>query len=161
APHTTITAGPSGLTTSTTARFEFTSTEPGRFECLLDTAPFAPCGSPFPTPVLGIGPHHFEVRAIDAGGTRDPPPAVRAWTVTTLVPPRISITAAGVRPIKASQLTTVRGTAISPLGVTMVRVSLRRSGEQRTPGEPPVCRFVSLQTGRVIRNPCVVPPFRR
>jgi hypothetical protein len=50
-------------------RFFFTASEPVTFTCSLDTAPFAPCTSPFTTPTLPIFTSHtFRVRATDALG---------------------------------------------------------------------------------------------
>jgi CSLREA domain-containing protein len=80
-PQTTITAGPPATTTSTTARFEFTSTEQGSlFECSLDGSGFVPCSSPV-TYTVGTGSHQFQVRARDAAGNVDGSPASSSWTV--------------------------------------------------------------------------------
>jgi hypothetical protein len=50
-------------------RFFFTTGESATFTCSLDRAPFAPCVSPFTTPVLPIfSSHTFEVRATDQAG---------------------------------------------------------------------------------------------
>ena len=63
------------------ARFGFGS-EPGAgFECRLDGAAFAPCGSPQAYAGLPDGAHRFEVRARDALGNVDGSPAQRNWTV--------------------------------------------------------------------------------
>ena len=48
-PETTITSGPSGVTNSTAARFEFTQADAhpsSRFECKLDAGEWAACNSP-------------------------------------------------------------------------------------------------------------------
>jgi hypothetical protein len=80
-PETTIVSGPDGPVISTSATFEFSSSEDGsNFECSLDGAPFAPCGSPASYTALAAGGHHFEVRAIDPAGNVDPTPAARDWT---------------------------------------------------------------------------------
>jgi PKD repeat protein len=80
-PETTITAGPSGTTSSTSAIFEFIANEPATFECSLDTAPFAACGSPASYTALAEGSHTFRVRSTDTAGNVDPTPAERSWTV--------------------------------------------------------------------------------
>jgi hypothetical protein len=50
-------------------RFFFTASEPAAFACALDSAAFAPCTSPFTTPVLPIfSSHTFRVRATDQVG---------------------------------------------------------------------------------------------
>ena len=62
---TRITSGPSGITNDTSPTFAFTNS-PGTnvgFACSLDSAGFADCTSPFSTPLLVDGPHHFEVFA--------------------------------------------------------------------------------------------------
>ena len=85
-PDTTITSGPEeGSTISGfTASFEFSSDEPGSFECELDDAGFGPCNSPYTTQFLENGPHTFRVRAIDEVENVDPTPASRTFTVDAL-----------------------------------------------------------------------------
>jgi hypothetical protein len=93
APETTITATPQNPTSSSSASFSFTSTEPGSFQCQLDGGGYATCTSPQNYTNLGNGSHTFEVRAIDALGNFDPTPASYAWTID-MVAPDTSITAA-------------------------------------------------------------------
>jgi thermitase len=85
---TTITAGPSGTVSSTTARFEFSSSESGAtFQCSLDNSAFEPCTSPKEYTSLSGGSHTFRVQAVDAAGkVIDPTPANRTWTVDTSAP---------------------------------------------------------------------------
>ena len=83
APQTTITSGPRGKTRKRSASFGFDADEAGsRFECSLDGAKFAPCGSPQRWGRLGRGAHELMVRAIDSSGNGDPTPARRTWKVT-------------------------------------------------------------------------------
>ena len=81
-PDTTITAGPSGTTSSTTATFEFSSSEAAStFACSLDGAAFTSCSSPKGYSGLAAGQHTFSVQATDAAGNTDETAASRAWTV--------------------------------------------------------------------------------
>jgi RNA polymerase sigma factor (sigma-70 family) len=83
APDTTL-SGPSGVTSDNTPTFDFNSSESGSsFECRLDSAAWASCGSPDTLAALPDGPHNFEVRAIDAAGNTDPTPANGIFTVST------------------------------------------------------------------------------
>ncbi|HTQ68510.1 MAG TPA: kelch repeat-containing protein [Solirubrobacteraceae bacterium] len=83
-PDTTIDSGPSGIVSSTSASFVFSSSEAGStFQCRLDSAEFSVCTSPNALSALADGSHTFEVRAIDAAGNVDPTPASRTWTVST------------------------------------------------------------------------------
>jgi len=65
------------------------------FEGRLDGAAFAPITSPKIYSSLALGPHVFEVRAIDASGNPDVTPALFAWTVDA--PPETAITSAAGR----------------------------------------------------------------
>jgi hypothetical protein len=93
-PETTITSGPSGSTASRDAAFSFTSSEPGTFECSLDSAAFATCTSPAAYHSLADGPHTFAVRATDAAGNVDATPATQSWTVAFPAPANDAFAAA-------------------------------------------------------------------
>jgi hypothetical protein len=91
-PITTITGGPSGLTSDTTPTFTFKSNESGStFQCKVDGGSFGACGSPRTTPALGDGSHTFSVRAIDHAGNVDASPASRSFVVDAR-PPNTTIT---------------------------------------------------------------------
>lgn len=86
-PDTTITGGPSGSVSSTSATFTFTASEAGSaLACQLDGGGFFACASPQAYTGLAQGPHTFDVRATDVFGNTDPSPASRAWTVDTVAP---------------------------------------------------------------------------
>ncbi|WP_309896263.1 adventurous gliding motility protein AgmC [Archangium sp.] len=101
APNTVIVSGPTGLTRSTSATFEFSveTPEPGvTYECKLDTeADFSSCTNPRTFSNLAQGPHTLQVRAVDAVGNADATPASRTWTVDTVAPaaPVVSAPASG------------------------------------------------------------------
>jgi len=81
----TIDSGPSGPT-SASPSFGFSSSEGGSsFECRLDAAGFQPCTSPKSYSGLTLGPHSFDVRAIDPVGNTDASPASRAFSVDPAV----------------------------------------------------------------------------
>jgi large repetitive protein len=87
APDTSITAGPTGTVTATSASFSFSATEAGSsYQCALDSAAFAACSSPKSYSVA-TGSHTFRVRALDAAGNSDATPATRTWTVQAPAPP--------------------------------------------------------------------------
>lgn len=86
APDTTITAAPSGETGPDVA-VAFDGSEPGTFQCRLDTEPWRGCGSPHALSGLAVGGHTLAVRAIDQAGNADPTPASASWTVTAPAPP--------------------------------------------------------------------------
>lgn len=87
APDTSISSGPSGTTRSTSANFGFVASEAvSRFECSLDGAAFAACSSPKAYSGLTSKAHSFRVRAVDRAGNVDGTPAVRNWTVDTVIP---------------------------------------------------------------------------
>jgi hypothetical protein len=87
APQTSITAGSSTPTNSTSASLSFSSDEAGStFECRLDGGAWASCSSPKAYSSLPDGSHTFEVRAIDTAGNVDATPASRTWTIDTAAP---------------------------------------------------------------------------
>ncbi len=88
APDTSITAGPSGPTSTSRPSWSFTSTEAGStFTCQLDTGAAAACSSPYTPPAdLTDGQHVLTVTASDAAGNADPTPATRTVTVDAATP---------------------------------------------------------------------------
>ncbi|HEV3378993.1 MAG TPA: right-handed parallel beta-helix repeat-containing protein, partial [Thermoleophilaceae bacterium] len=82
APQTTIDSGPDAVTVSTSAKFGFSSNEPGvTFECSLDGAAFAACEPPTAYTGLSVGQHTFQVRAHDGEGLLDATPATQTWRI--------------------------------------------------------------------------------
>lgn len=85
-PTPTITSGPTGTVTATTATFGFTDTEPGvTFTCSLDGSAVPTCTSGAAYPGLADGSHTFSVSASDAAGNTSAA-ATRTWTVDTSGP---------------------------------------------------------------------------
>ena len=81
-PETQITSGPTGTTTDTTPTFGFSSNEAGStFQCRTDGGAWGACTSPVTLPEQSLGPHGFEVRAIDPAANPDPTPAIRNFAV--------------------------------------------------------------------------------
>jgi hypothetical protein len=78
-PQTVITAK---KIKGTTAKFKFTSNEPGStFQCKLDKRKFKPCSSPKKYKHLSDGKHKFKVRAVDKAGNVDASPAKKKFTI--------------------------------------------------------------------------------
>lgn len=89
APDTVLTGAPPATTTATTAVFTFSSPpllDSAGFRCSIDHTSFVPCASPKAYEALAVGPHSFEVSAVDAFGNADSTPAAWQWTV--LAPPK-------------------------------------------------------------------------
>jgi flagellar hook assembly protein FlgD len=86
-PDTTIISQPQSSTTSTSASFGFSSTEPNStFQCVLDSNPDVDCSTGLISySNLVAGSHTFSVEATDAAGNTDPTPARYSWTVTRLL----------------------------------------------------------------------------
>jgi hypothetical protein len=85
APQTTLSSPDiteAGVTTLLTATFTPASSEPGTLQCSLDGAAFSTCRTPRTLTNLALGPHRFQVRAVDRAGNVDPTPAARHWTIT-------------------------------------------------------------------------------
>ncbi|MBY0277562.1 hypothetical protein K2Z84_19690 [Candidatus Binatia bacterium] len=80
-PDTTITNGPTAVSSSAPL-FEFTSTPPGaNFECRVDAGTFQRCTSPYVAYNLPLGAHTLYVRAVTLDGATDPTPATYAFTL--------------------------------------------------------------------------------
>jgi hypothetical protein len=103
APETALASAPKAATTVTSAAFAFSASESGSFECRLDGAPFALCGSPKSYSGLGQGDHRFEVRAIDAAGNPDATPALHSWKIQA--PVRKIATSALLAPRSGARVT--------------------------------------------------------
>ncbi len=135
-PETTITSGPSGTITSTSADFGSGSSEAGSsFECRLDGSSWSGCSSPKSYTGLAFGTHTFEARATDAAGNTDSSPAARSFTVDTTT----STTKGHGKPtIKPRKSTVQHGESIVLSGTgdsTTVDVVRRQSGTWRTLAE--------------------------
>ncbi|HLF41335.1 MAG TPA: phytase [Acidimicrobiia bacterium] len=132
-PETSITAGPAGTVSSTTASFSFSANEPATFSCRLDGGAAEACASPRSYDGLADGPHHFEVSATDTAGNTDATPAERDWTIDSTVPEPPALgtitTLAGTGgrgaagdggPATSGQLSAPRTTATDSAGNTFV-----------------------------------------
>ncbi len=120
APNTTITSHPDNLTNNQNATFEFTSNEPGTFECQIDGLGYSSCTSPKNYTDLSPGSHTFVVHAIDEAGNVDPSPANFTWNIDAEAP-TIAIT----NPVNGSTISgksvTISATADDNEGVTGVQ----------------------------------------
>jgi hypothetical protein len=86
-PQTSITSGPSGTTTATTANFTLSSNEVGSsFECKLDEENWATCSTKATYTELEVGSHQFAARAIDPAENIGNP-AIRDWEIEELPEP--------------------------------------------------------------------------
>lgn len=83
-PQTQIVSGPSGVSSSDSATFTFSSEAGASFECQLDGTSWSACGPPESYADLDDSQHTFKVRAEDSAGNVDPTPATRTWTVDTV-----------------------------------------------------------------------------
>jgi hypothetical protein len=129
-PETSITSGPSGISVSTSAAFDFSASEPqSTFACSLDGASFAPCTNPFFLSGLSQGPHTLKVLATDYAGNADPTPASWNWTIDTIAPtvPRVGGTGLA-KPFSLSLRLPIRWTATdSGTGVANYDMRYRRA----------------------------------
>jgi hypothetical protein len=115
-PQTSITSGPAGTITSTTANFAFSSSEAGStFQCKLDATAWSPCATPKAYSSLGDGSHQFAVRAVDPAKNIDSTPATRSWTVEEeeIVTPPPADTTAPQTSISSGPAATTTSTAAS------------------------------------------------
>jgi hypothetical protein len=110
-PDTTIdqASKPANPTSSRSATFTFSATEPGStFKCKLDAAAFTTCTSPQSYTALPDGSRTFSVEAIDTAGNVDPTPDSFTWLVDGTSPtgaitaPASGATVSGTTPVTAS-----------------------------------------------------------
>jgi hypothetical protein len=101
----TITSGPSGATSATSATLSFVAgTRGDTLECSLDGAAFAACTSPKTYGGLADGAHTFRVHERNRSGqTGDA--ASRSWTVDTQAPPVPQIVQAPADPSSSNSAT--------------------------------------------------------
>ncbi|HZB41224.1 MAG TPA: Ig-like domain-containing protein, partial [Ilumatobacter sp.] len=86
-PNTSFLSTPASPSANTTPTFGLDSTEASStFECNLDGGGWAPCASPYTTPVLGDGSHTLEARATDAAGNTDATEVTHTWAVDATAP---------------------------------------------------------------------------
>ena len=87
-PETSITSGPTGMVTTTSASFQFVASEAGSsFRCRVDFGTWDACASPKTYAAMAASAHEFEVRATDGAGNTDTTPATRTWSVVTPAAP--------------------------------------------------------------------------
>jgi hypothetical protein len=156
-PETTIdpASGPPGITSDTTARFSFSSSESNStFECKLDSSDFTACTPSTTYTDLQPGPHDFQVRAIDHGGhgRADQTPAERTWTVEAAVSPPPSTGGVVVLPVITTSgkrlpesLVLIAGRAVKVSKNRRVSVALNCSGTRDCAGR------VILATSKPVR----------
>lgn len=85
-PQTTITDEPlARIIHDGSPSFQFTSSEPGTFECRLDNAAFAACASPFVAEMLPDRIYTFQARARDVAGNRDATPATYQFSKVSMM----------------------------------------------------------------------------
>ena len=85
-PTVAFTQTPPASSTSRTATFAFTASEPGAtFACAYDGGPFSPCQTPHTVTDVGVDDHTLAVRATDQAGNTGPA-ATATWTVAAPLP---------------------------------------------------------------------------
>jgi hypothetical protein len=94
-PDTSITSGPSGTVSETSASFSFTASETATFQCQLDGGAWTTCTSPAAYSGLAAASHTFSVRATDTAGNVDATPATRTWTIAAPPPAGTNLFANG------------------------------------------------------------------
>jgi Bacterial TSP3 repeat len=133
-PETQIVKGPSGVSSSDSATFTFTSEAGATFECQLDSASWAGCGTPKSYSSLGDSQHTFRVRAEDQAGNVDATPAARTWTVEASEPPPPS-GPPPVPPGNADLFLTAGGSDSAACSAAAPCKSLNRAYQVASPGD--------------------------
>lgn len=112
-PDTMLSGQPSNPTNSSSATFQFSSTEAAStFECQLDGGGFSPCTSSKTYASLAAGGHAFQVKATDPAGNTDPSAASYSWTVNG--PPSSVIISAAPGTLDEGDTATLNGSFSDP-----------------------------------------------
>lgn len=138
-PETTIVSAPAGAIGTNVAAFEFESSQPGGFQCRLDSQEkidWSPCSSPKSYSSLAEGDHIFEVRAVNGAGKVDPTPAAASFAVDT-EPPETSLAVAS--------FTVDSGPPDPVAGKTVNLEPLEGTVELQCPGEDEQSRLTSFR----------------
>lgn len=140
APETTITGGPSGTITATSATFLFVADEPSTFTCSLDGGAPMACTSPAAYGGLADGPHQFQVRATDPVGNAAATPASRSFTVQRPSDLGVKLTATPAL-VKAKSQLTYRATVSNagPAGNTGVSLTVKLPAQTSVVSVPAGC----------------------
>ena len=107
-PAPTISAEPANPTSSQSASFTYTDSQTvTKFQCELDGAGYADCGTTRPSTktypgLLAAGSHTFDVRAVS--GTKTSSTASYTWTIDRTAPTVLSINRAGSSPTNTSSV---------------------------------------------------------
>jgi len=130
-PPPAITASPPSLSSARSATFTYTDAQAiSSFECSLDGAAFARCGTTRPASKtyngLSDGPHAFRVRAVSGTTTSDA--TSYAWTVDATPPRVVSIVRTGPTPTNAATVAWTVTFTEDVTGVAAASFSLVGSG---------------------------------
>ena len=135
-PAPTITSSPPNPSSSRSASFTYTDSQAiTRFECSLDGAAFAACGTARPSSKsyggLADGPHTFRVRAVS--GSTTSAATSYAWVIDTTAPTVVSINRAGASPTNVAAVAWTVTFSEGVAGVTSGNFGLSATGLIGTP----------------------------
>ena len=130
-PAPTISSSPANPTNATTATFTYTdSSSINSFQCSLDNAAFATCGTSKPSTKsyssLAAGTHQFQVKAVS--GSQTSSPTTYSWTIDTTAPSVVSINRVGSTPTNAASVSWTVSFSESVQGVDASDFLLVKSG---------------------------------
>ena len=130
-PAPTISSTPANPTNATTATFTYTdSANITSFQCSIDGASFAACGTTRPSSKmysgLTSGGHQFRVKAVS--GSQTSTPSSYSWTIDTAAPSVVSINRTGSTPTNAASVSWTVVFSESVQGVDVSDFRLVNSG---------------------------------
>ncbi|MFA5890821.1 MAG: hypothetical protein WDA27_07710 [Actinomycetota bacterium] len=128
----TITSAPADPTNNTAAAFTFTTKKtPSSFQCALDGATFAACGSSSPSTKTYSGPlasggHSFQVRSVS--GSTTTAPSTYSWTIDTTAPRALLVNRTGATPTNAGSVSWTVTFDENVIGVDASDFRIERTG---------------------------------